>query len=168
MKYEVYHPDGEGPAPKFATWKEALQAQKTWNQKIPGHKARAMRPEAKKGQASFNYELLIVDCFKRTTRHKFTAKSDQAAKVYAIRNWGHELVGEMKGDSFWLLSREGADFTLPYRSWFRFHVEGPWEVGLDAHYSPWLEGWVLKELLTYMPALFREQKDFKPEGDWPL
>jgi hypothetical protein len=41
--YTVYHPDGEGQPPIFKTWREALQAQKEWNEDIPGHKAMKRR-----------------------------------------------------------------------------------------------------------------------------
>lgn len=37
--YLVYHEDAEGEPPVFATWKEALAAQKKWNKEVPGHKA---------------------------------------------------------------------------------------------------------------------------------
>ena len=38
--YTPLNEDGEGPTPKFKTWKEALTAQKEWNKKCPGHVAR--------------------------------------------------------------------------------------------------------------------------------
>lgn len=42
--YEVIHPDSEvNYTPKFATWKEALTAQKKWNRELSGHKARKRR-----------------------------------------------------------------------------------------------------------------------------
>lgn len=38
--YEVWHPDAEGPTPKFATWFDALTHQVKWNRELPGHVAR--------------------------------------------------------------------------------------------------------------------------------
>lgn len=39
-RYEVYHPDDDGPTPKFDTWQEAFRMQQEWNKGYPGHKAR--------------------------------------------------------------------------------------------------------------------------------
>lgn len=41
--YTVYHPEAEGPEPRFKTWREALQKQKEWNTDCPGHKAMKRR-----------------------------------------------------------------------------------------------------------------------------
>jgi hypothetical protein len=41
--YEVWHPDGEGSTPKFATWGDAIASQKKWNADCPGHVARKRR-----------------------------------------------------------------------------------------------------------------------------
>ncbi|NIB44847.1 hypothetical protein HBA55_35025 [Pseudomaricurvus alkylphenolicus] len=38
--YEVYHPEGGGPPPKFRSWADALAAQKEWNREVSGHIAR--------------------------------------------------------------------------------------------------------------------------------
>jgi hypothetical protein len=43
MRYEVWHPDGEGPTPKFASWQEALAKQVAWNLECPGHVARRIK-----------------------------------------------------------------------------------------------------------------------------
>jgi len=42
--YEVYHPEGFGPCPKFGTWKAARHAAKQWNADVPGHIARKRNP----------------------------------------------------------------------------------------------------------------------------
>lgn len=41
--FEVWHPDGEGPTPKFSTWEEAVAAKKKFNAGCPGHIARKRR-----------------------------------------------------------------------------------------------------------------------------
>lgn len=50
-KYEVYHPEGEGPTPKFYTWVDALRAQAQWNKELPGHKARKIRTNAEESKS---------------------------------------------------------------------------------------------------------------------
>ncbi len=46
LPYEVYHPEGDEYGllpPRFATWKDAQEAQKRFNKELPGHVARRIR-----------------------------------------------------------------------------------------------------------------------------
>lgn len=61
FKYEVYHPEAEGPTPKFSTWIDALWAQSQWNKEVPGHKARKIKNVLKVEEAEIHRGLRSND-----------------------------------------------------------------------------------------------------------